>query len=375
MASLRLIICFVVMTLIGDTDAHGRLMKPCQRGSLWRCYDQNQFASNFDDMGNFCGGTQVQWNRNGGKCGVCGDAYDSSFKRHEVGGPFATGFITETYSQGQQIDVMVQLTAAHLGKFIFRVCKQVDDTKEVTQECLDQNQLKVIENGVAKDYYESKETGAAKVNLKVQLPPDMVCDHCVFQWWYKTGNSWGQFPGQPGCKGCGPQETFVNCADIKITPSDGNPQPATKAPVTMQPATQAPATWQPATQAPATWQPATQAPATWRPVTQAPVTQAPRTTPRVSPGGIVTSCTAGQYLSCTAAGVFAGNRGYDTWCDQYCRANSPNCKPLFCSCTCKYSRSSGSGGSGQCLLGPALCNFLRQDNAYVDAIKLVCDCN
>lgn len=86
---------------------------------------------------------QVQWNRNRGKCGVCGDAYDSSFKRHEVGGPFATGFITETYSQGQQIDVMVQLTAAHLGKFIFRVCKQVDETKEVTQECLDQNQLKV----------------------------------------------------------------------------------------------------------------------------------------------------------------------------------------------------------------------------------------
>lgn len=102
------------------------------------------------------------------------------------------------------------------------------------------------------------------------------------------GNSWGQFPGQPGCKGCGPQETFVNCADIKITPSDGNPQPAIKAPVTMQPATQAQATWQPATQAPATWQP----------VTLAPVTQAPRTTSRVSPGGIVTSCTAGQYLSC-----------------------------------------------------------------------------
>uniref|UniRef100_K1PS98 Uncharacterized protein n=1 Tax=Magallana gigas TaxID=29159 RepID=K1PS98_MAGGI len=47
------------------------------------------------------------------------------------------------------------------------------------------------------------------------------------------GNSWGQFPGQPGCKGCGPQETFVNCADIKITPSDGNPQPAIKAPVTI----------------------------------------------------------------------------------------------------------------------------------------------
>lgn len=60
MASLRLVLCFVGMSLIGDTDAHGRLMMPCQRGSLWRCYDQNQFASNFDDMGNFCGGTQVR---------------------------------------------------------------------------------------------------------------------------------------------------------------------------------------------------------------------------------------------------------------------------------------------------------------------------
>lgn len=187
------------------------------------------------------------------------------------------------------------------------------------------------------------------------------------------GNSWGQFPGQPGCKGCGPQETFVNCADIKITPSDGNPQPATQAPVTMQPATQAPATWQPATQAP--WQPATQAPATWQPVTQAPVTQAPRTTPRVSPAGIVTSCSAGQYLSCTAAGVFAGNRGYDTWCDQYCRANSPNCNPMYCSCTCKYSSSSGSGGSGQCLFGPDFCNYLWQNSAYANAAKLFCDCN
>ncbi|XP_078335250.1 uncharacterized protein LOC111133536 [Crassostrea virginica] len=366
---LCIVLCTAGLWLIKDVDAHGRLMKPCQRASLHRCYGPGQFKANFDDMGLFCGGTQVQWGKNGGKCGVCGDDYSAAFKRHEVGGPFATGFITETYSQGQVIDVLVELTAAHKGKFFFRVCKQLDELVEVTQECLNQNQLKVIENGIAKDYYESKETGAAKINLRVQLPPDMICDHCVFQWWYKTGNSWGQFPGEPGCLGCGPQETFVNCADIKITPSNGAPPPATQAPVTARPATQAPVQ----TAKPVTWSPPiTERPQTANPWTPAPTTNTPRTTIKVSPDGMVRSCSDGQYLSCKAAGVFAGNSGYDTWCDQYCKANSPNCNPLYCSCTCKYSGSNTSGG--KCLFGPDLCEYLRRDPAIAAAAQVYCNC-
>lgn len=86
---------------------------------------------------------KTQWKRNEGKCGICGDAYDAQVKPHEAGGRYATRFITETYTQGQQIDVMVELTAPHRGKFFFKICKQTDESKEVTQECLDKTPLKV----------------------------------------------------------------------------------------------------------------------------------------------------------------------------------------------------------------------------------------
>lgn len=61
-----------------------------------------------------------------------------------MGGPYATGFLTETYQQGQQIDVMVELTAPHRGKFFFKICEQTDETVEVTQECLNRTPLKVM---------------------------------------------------------------------------------------------------------------------------------------------------------------------------------------------------------------------------------------
>ena len=99
------------------------------------------------DFGVHCNSScnlKVQWKTNGGKCGVCGDAYNARVKLHEVGGPYATGFITETYQQGLQIDVVVELTAPHRGKFFFKICKQTDETVEVTQECLNRTPLKVM---------------------------------------------------------------------------------------------------------------------------------------------------------------------------------------------------------------------------------------
>ena len=41
----------------------------------------------------------------GGKCGVCGDPYDAAVKMHELGGKYATGIITKTYTAGQIINV------------------------------------------------------------------------------------------------------------------------------------------------------------------------------------------------------------------------------------------------------------------------------
>ena len=54
-------------------------------------------------------------------------------------------------------------------------------------------------------------------HLQLQLPQDVTCDQCILQWTYITGNSWGVGKDGIGCIGCGPQENFRSCADIKIT--------------------------------------------------------------------------------------------------------------------------------------------------------------
>lgn len=51
-------------------DAHGRMIDPAARGSMWR-FGFN-VPENYNDMSNYCGGIIRQWEQNGGKCGVCG---------------------------------------------------------------------------------------------------------------------------------------------------------------------------------------------------------------------------------------------------------------------------------------------------------------
>jgi hypothetical protein len=52
--------------------------------------------------------------------------------------------------------------------------------------------------------------------VNVTLPANLTCKHCVFQWKYITGNSWGVTNGK-GCVGCGEKnEEFYGCSDIAI---------------------------------------------------------------------------------------------------------------------------------------------------------------
>ena len=65
-------------------NAHGRMIDPPQRGSMWRFgFD---VPPNYNDMSNYCGGISRQWETNGGKCGVCGDPWDQNPREHEPGG-------------------------------------------------------------------------------------------------------------------------------------------------------------------------------------------------------------------------------------------------------------------------------------------------
>lgn len=54
--------------------------------------------------------------------------------------------------------------------------------------------------------------------VPVQLPADLFCQHCVFQWKYTTGNNWGRDPEtNKSGPGLGREnETFMGCADITI---------------------------------------------------------------------------------------------------------------------------------------------------------------
>jgi hypothetical protein len=103
-----------------------------------------------------------------------------------------------------------------LGHFEFRICN-IDDhpNKDATQSCLNKNLLEIDNTSTEYDIERSFKT----VKVNVTLPPDLVCKHCVFQWKYITGNSWGVSNGK-SCLGCGTQnEEFFGCSDIAIVSS------------------------------------------------------------------------------------------------------------------------------------------------------------
>lgn len=57
---------------------------------------------------------QVQWQTNGGRCGVCGDNWKDAIPRdNENTGKYGEGKITKTYTQGSVITVSVLLTTNH----------------------------------------------------------------------------------------------------------------------------------------------------------------------------------------------------------------------------------------------------------------------
>ena len=54
-------------------------------------------------------------------------------------------------------------------------------------------------------------------DIEIQLPTDLTCDQCILQWTYRAGNNWGVDPDGHGCVGCGAQEHFRTCSDIRIS--------------------------------------------------------------------------------------------------------------------------------------------------------------
>ncbi|XP_014780426.1 uncharacterized protein LOC106876405 [Octopus bimaculoides] len=213
-------VVLIVTTSIHQVLPHGRLMDPPARNSMWRFGFPNPV--NYNDNELYCGGKMVQWMHNKGKCGVCGDPWHG-VRHHETGGKYANGIISRSYTEGDNIKVAVHLTANHLGWFEFRICPTNNPETEVTQACLDQHLL-YSSDGLNSRFRVTKGKNNVFFNFTIKLPFGLVCEQCVFQWKYRTGNTWDK-DDKSGifCLGCGPQEEFYNCADITIEPlSDQN---------------------------------------------------------------------------------------------------------------------------------------------------------
>ncbi|XP_037030181.1 uncharacterized protein LOC119070009 isoform X2 [Bradysia coprophila] len=213
-----------VIFLSSPADGHGRLMDPPARNAMWRFGFPNPV--NYNDNELFCGGYAVQWEQNSGNCGVCGDAYNFRSPRpHEAGGEYAKGIITRFYSAGQEIDVEVELTANHYGRFEMFLCPNNNPALEATQECFDRYPLTLSGSREHRFYIPSETKKKGTFNYRVRLPPYVTCTQCVLQWTYYTGNMWGKCANGTEAVGCGKPETFRNCADIAITSNTGGLPP------------------------------------------------------------------------------------------------------------------------------------------------------
>ncbi|XP_046579682.1 uncharacterized protein LOC124287227 [Haliotis rubra] len=281
----------VVMSGVVEVVAsHGYLLDPPQRSSMWRVgFDT---PVNYDDMGLNCGGKERQHVGNGGRCGICGDAYDSFPRENEDGGKYANGIIVGSYRAGSDIMVTVRLTTYHKGFFEFRLCPDFSTSDDTFEDCLDRNLMPVRMLG-GREGRKTRffpDAGSRDYVLLVSLPLGVTCDKCLFQWRYVTGKDWGRdTEAEDGCVGCGPQEWFVNCADINIFATDSvtpTPQPSTSKRTTT--------------------------------TTTTTTTTAIRPTPQPVPA-------PNDSPKCVAADSFSHVPGMDTWCRILC--------PRFCPVT------------------------------------------
>lgn len=216
-------ICIILYAVVIQVNGHGRLINPPGRSTMWRYGFPT--PHNADDHQLSCGGFGVQFYRNNGKCGICGDPYHSD-RPNEAGGLYATGTIARTYNQGDVITVQVEITVNHGGWFEFKLCPNNDAKKRATQECLDKYLLRHLDGSTRTIVPE----GLGIVSIKLRLPKDLTCSQCVLQWKWNTASN-VRCNGSNCCRGCGPQEQFYGCSDITIK---GNNSPY-KPPVIVQP--------------------------------------------------------------------------------------------------------------------------------------------
>lgn len=93
-----------------------------------------------------------------------------------------------------------------------RLCKLSNSTSVETEDCF--TPLPLVDGS----YSQTIGKDDFNVTSYVQLPQKFWCKRCVLRWHYSAGNNWGICENGTSAMGCGPQETFRSCADIRILP-------------------------------------------------------------------------------------------------------------------------------------------------------------
>jgi len=239
----------------------------------------------------------------GGKCGICGDAWDDDPREHEApDGKFANGIIVRTYRPGADVEVTIEVTANHVGYFQFKLGVNNNTALDPTQECFDNGHtLRVLPDLF--DRYKLLSSEKGTYQFKIRLPDDVYCSQCIIQWTYVTGNSWGICADGSQEIGCGDQEHFRACVDIGIAGEPIERPVSTEGPLQ-------------------------------------PTTTAATTTEGGNGGGEESTTTAtggggnlGQ-RECQATGVYANVAGITEWCNVNCNVAESDCPADMCKCTC-----------------------------------------
>merc|ERR1712062_376222 len=209
-------VLLVFVSFVAYVAGHGYMKDPAARNCMWRFGFKN--PKNWDDTGLYCGSFGTQWDTNKGACGICGDAANSKHQAHMDGGKYANGLIARMYNKGQVIPITIFLETTHHGWWEFRI--GAFNEKRTAGDKMGHlaGPLMEFTDGPAKGTTRFHKVGkdGRDYHHNLQLPADMTCTRCVIQWWWKAANSWGC--DKDGCgMGHGPQETFVNCADVAIT--------------------------------------------------------------------------------------------------------------------------------------------------------------
>ncbi|OQR74968.1 hypothetical protein BIW11_08731, partial [Tropilaelaps mercedesae] len=131
---------------------------------------------------------QVQWADNDGRCGVCGDSYSEARpRRHETGSSLDPNVTVRTYAPGEDVVIIVDVVANHLGYFEFGLCPRNDSGIRETEDCFQRLRVKslntsevLVEEGDMRYRLASDRKGF--FYLVATLPKDVTCSRCILRW-------------------------------------------------------------------------------------------------------------------------------------------------------------------------------------------------